>query len=313
VKTPRSLSTLALTGALVLAACGGGSDAAPGATGSVVNPTINVGHTAEPISTLLAEVYGQALENAGFRIGRKDPVADRAATNAGLESGSLQLVPEQSGPLLASLGAESPIAPADDAAPSDTALDTMAGLPGAVQVAAMNEALSDALTVNGAASAETTPTVACTTAAIEAHSLTDVSSLAAAAAEVRLGVPDDFDIDSLAKAYEATFTTSSVAEADAADAIADGTDCVIVPAVSPVIATSGLIALADDRSAIPVSLVAPVVAVSVSNPELIAVLAQVNSALTTNVLRALLVKVDDGALSYDAVANQFLATLSNGQ
>jgi osmoprotectant transport system substrate-binding protein len=313
VKTTRSLLTLALTAALVLSACGG-SDSASDTTAAVTNPTINVGHTAEPISELLAAVYGQALEDAGFRVGRKDAAADRAATNAGLESGSLQLVPEESGPLLASLGAESPSG--DATATGDTTGDTVDEsvlLPGELQVAAMNEALPNSLTVNGAALAVTTPTVACSTAAVEAHSLTDLSSLAAAADDVQLGVPAGFDIETLAEAYGATFTTTAVDEQDAADAVAAGTDCVIVPAVSPVIVSAGLLALDDDLQAIPVSVVAPVAAVSVSSPVLINVLAQVNNALTTDVLRALLVKADGGSVSYDLVAKQFLATFSNGQ
>jgi osmoprotectant transport system substrate-binding protein len=313
VKTTRSLSTLALAAALVLSACGG-SDSASDTTAAVTNPTINVGHTAEPISELLAEVYGQALESVGFRVGRKDAVADRAATNAGLESGSLQLVPEESGPLLESLGAESPSS--DTTATGDTTGTTLVEpvlLPGELQVAAMNNALPNTLTVNGAARAVTTPTVACTPAAVEAHSLTDLSSLADAADDVELGVPADFDIETLAQAYGATFTTTAVDEQDAADAVAAGTDCVIVPAVSPVIISAGLLALDDDLKAIPVSVVAPVVAVAVSTPELINVLAQVNNALTTDVLRSLLVKAEDGSVSYDQVAKQFLATVSNGQ
>ena len=44
----------------------------------VVTPTINVGRTTEPVSQLMAEIYGQGLENAGYRVGRKDPVADQA-------------------------------------------------------------------------------------------------------------------------------------------------------------------------------------------------------------------------------------------
>ncbi|MEX0846822.1 MAG: glycine betaine ABC transporter substrate-binding protein, partial [Ilumatobacteraceae bacterium] len=220
----------------------------------------------------------------------------------------------------ASRGAEAPATPTP--APTDTTagtgeptttIGTTAELPGAVQVAAMNAALSDTLTVNGAAAAVTTPTVACTTSAVEASSLTDISSLAAAAGDVTIGVPADFDIDQLATAYGATFTTSVVDESGAADAIAAGTDCVVVTAVSPVIVTAGLLALDDDLAAIPVSVVAPIAAVSVSAPDLIAVLAQVNNALTTNVLRALLVKAEDGTTSYDVVAKQFLATLSNGQ
>ncbi|TPW11330.1 MAG: hypothetical protein FD127_3296 [Acidimicrobiaceae bacterium] len=67
-----------LAGVLVLAACGGADDAS--SSGTVNRPTINVGRTTDPASELLAEIYGQGLENAGFRVGRKDPVADRAAT-----------------------------------------------------------------------------------------------------------------------------------------------------------------------------------------------------------------------------------------
>ena len=97
----RPVLALSVAAALVLSACGGDDDSTDDDV--IVNPTINVGRTTEPISQLMAEIYGQGLENAGYRVGRKDPVADQAAAIAGLEAGNVQLVSDFSGTLLSYL------------------------------------------------------------------------------------------------------------------------------------------------------------------------------------------------------------------
>ena len=68
MRSTRSALALTLVGALALAACGGDDETE--ATVAAVSPTVNVGRTSDPLSQLLAEIYGQGMENAGVRVGR---------------------------------------------------------------------------------------------------------------------------------------------------------------------------------------------------------------------------------------------------
>jgi len=89
----RTLAAIVLA-ASALAACG--SSSSGGSTTVAVSPRVVVTSVkGDPRSELLAAIYARALENAGFRVGRKDPVAmDRAAYYAALQSGQFQLIPD---------------------------------------------------------------------------------------------------------------------------------------------------------------------------------------------------------------------------
>ena len=290
---------LALVAPATLVACG--SDSATTDTTDVAVTTINVRGTVEPLSQLLTAIYTLAFENTGARVGRKDPAPDRATAYQALESGSTQLMVDSSTELLALLHAAAGTTPDPTKRTADE------------QTAALNGLLPDSLTVNAPALAETTPTVACTTDAANANSLTTISDLAAAGDAVKLGAPAAADLATLGAAYATTFTAITVEEADAATAIADGkVDCVLVSAVATVIPTAGLLPLTDDKKAYPTDAVVPVLAVSVSTGVILPVLTQVNAGLTTEVLRALLVKAEAGGGTYDVVARQFIESLAKG-
>jgi glycine betaine/choline ABC-type transport system substrate-binding protein len=96
----RMLAPLTLA-ALVLTACGGSSDATPSST-IVLTPRVVVTSVKDdPTSQLLAAVYARVLEDAGFRVSRKDPVdMDRAAYYAAIQAGEFQLIPDFSADLL---------------------------------------------------------------------------------------------------------------------------------------------------------------------------------------------------------------------
>jgi osmoprotectant transport system substrate-binding protein len=118
----RRLALGASTLALVLSACstgGGGSTpgasgvASPGATGNGASPgassaTIKIGSDGFDEARVVAEVYAQALEAAGFTVNRDGiGMGARAVTKAALESGQINLKPEYIGSgLVAGYGGE---------------------------------------------------------------------------------------------------------------------------------------------------------------------------------------------------------------
>lgn len=298
----RSVFALTLSGALLMAACGSDEDAS-GDTVPAAARTVNVISSGDPVSQLLGEVYGQALENAGFRIGRKNPVADEAAAYAAVESGKAQLTIETTVALLSRLDSSATEVPVtvDD------------------QTTAINEALPATLAANPVSGVDAGLVVACTTDAVEANTLTDISSLAKVAGDITLGIPEGFDtatpvgLATLNTAYDTEFTnTVTVAAADIADAVSEKSfDCVIASGITPAITLSGLLPLTDDKTALPVDMVVPLLAIDASQPELVSMLTTINSSLTTDVVRALLVKVDNGTNTYDTAAKAFLASLSS--
>lgn len=97
-----SIVALAVAG-LATVACGGDSED----TTLTIPPTPRIVVTSiagDAESQLLAAVYSRALEDAGFRVVRRDPVdLDRAGTLEALKAGTIQLIPDWSGDLLSYL------------------------------------------------------------------------------------------------------------------------------------------------------------------------------------------------------------------
>jgi len=293
----RPVLALSLAGALVLSACGDDDDSSDASV--FVTPTINVGRTTEPVSQLMAEIYGQGLENAGYRIGRKDPVADQAATMAGLQAGTLQIVPEFSGALLSYLAANG--GTGSDA----TAIDE--------QMTALREQLPDTLTAFEPANVDDGALVVCSAAAIDEFSLTTIGDLADA--DVTLGSTPEFAdtaVGGLAALNTTYGTELTVTETDdVAAAILDGTvDCGVLDALTTSIVLDGLIVLEDDKGFAAANALVPVMTVDAGQADVQAVVDAVNASLTTDVVRSLLVKVESGEQSYDIVAKQFLASVA---
>jgi osmoprotectant transport system substrate-binding protein len=299
VRSTRSALALTLVGALALAACGG--DEETEATVAAVSPTVNVGRTSDPLSQLIAEIYGQGMENAGVRVGRKDPVADLDALHAALDAGNVQFIPETTVSLLDRLGVDVP-ATTDE------------------QLAAINEALPAEQSVTVVGSATATKVVACSVAAVEANSLKTISDLAGVAADITLGGTTgfessaSFDLADLNTAYEADFTFAASGDTDAevaAAVVAGDADCGVLSSLEPMITTEGLLSLEDDKAAAPVDAFVPLLQATAATPEVVAVITQLNSLVTTDVLRALLVKLETGDQTPDVLAKAFLASQSS--
>ncbi len=93
-------ATLALGLATGLSACGSSDPtAAPSASGG--GQTVIVGSFAFPESEILGEIYAQALEAKGVTVQKKFNIGPRQQTIPALKDGSINLIPEYNGNLLA--------------------------------------------------------------------------------------------------------------------------------------------------------------------------------------------------------------------
>ena len=79
---------LSLVAIVFLAACGS-SDASD--TSVALKPKITISSTTDPMSETVAEIYGQALEKAEFRVARKQPFATGAELMTALANGDVQM------------------------------------------------------------------------------------------------------------------------------------------------------------------------------------------------------------------------------
>ena len=105
----RISAALLILGSLGISACGS-SGSAP-TTDATVETVVVVGFDNDQ-SRVLTEVYAQALEKAGIRVGRKDPVADLAEGYAAINSGQADILITYTGDLLAQVIAAEPAAAA---------------------------------------------------------------------------------------------------------------------------------------------------------------------------------------------------------
>lgn len=93
----RGLALGASVFALIVSACTtGGSSQSPGSS-QAAKPTVIVGSADFYESTLVAEMYAQALEAKGYTVQRKLVLGARTLTNAALKKGELNLMPEYIG------------------------------------------------------------------------------------------------------------------------------------------------------------------------------------------------------------------------
>ncbi len=333
----------ALAFAVSMAACG--SDAATTSNTDAAVPSIDVVATKQPESQLLAEIYAQVLEVSGVRVGRKDPVADRAAAYQKLTDGQAQLTPEFTQELLEYLGVDtSTIAAATTTTVTSTTVTsvtstggagsttTTTGLLDAVtttsapapvdpQVQALNDALPGALVIGDPSPASANGVIVCTAAAVEKYTLSSIADLAKVSDTVTVAGPTGFDkaapwgMAGLAKAYGGAFSAFvPVTDGDVAAALRAGTaDCGVLRATAPEIVLDGLLELADGKAVAPANRVLPLLTAAGATTGVLDALAKVGPGLTTDVVRALLVKAGQDGSSYYLVAKQYLESLSGSQ
>jgi osmoprotectant transport system substrate-binding protein len=100
-KTKLAAAVAAVAVLLPLSACGGNPTTAGSSGGS--SSTITIGSANFPENELLAEMYAQAIEAKGVTVHRHLNIGARERYLAALEDGSINMVPEYNGALLAAL------------------------------------------------------------------------------------------------------------------------------------------------------------------------------------------------------------------
>lgn len=287
-----------------------GSTGSASSAGSTASPAggavkIKVGSADFPESQLLAEIYTQALDSAGIDASRTDPIGARELYYPAIVKGEVQLLPEYTNALLTFVKAQGGNAPTAVPAKAATIED---------QVAELKQVLPKELTVSGVSTAEDKDVIVCRKEVADKYSLTNLTELAAKAAEIKLGAPPEFETrtpfglkgfkDILGATFK-EFVPLKIAQVS--DSLKAGAiDCGNLFSTMSVITTEGFVALDDDKTLVPHEAVFALVSAQAATPQVTKVLDEVASKLTTDALKKMMVKVEVDKTGFDVVAKDFL-------
>ena len=294
-----ALGAAVLSVAFVAAACGSGEGED---TGDDASPKgeITVGVSAAfPENEIVAEMYAQVLENAGYTVGRQLELGSREISSAALESGQIDIKPEY-------LAFELVFQDPDDD-----------GTGTADEIA---ERLSAALEDKGIvvleySQANDTNAFVVTGETAEEHGLATVSDLADVAGELTLGGPPEcperpFCIPGLRDVYGVEFgdfEPIGACDAATAEALEAGrVDVALLCSTQAIIADRGWVALEDDKNLQQAGNIVPLVREDVLNDEVEGLLNEVSGALDTEKMTALNAQVELEREDPEDVAGGFL-------
>ena len=282
-----ALSVIAAGAMVALAGCSSADPTAP-ANDADSGGTVVVGSFAFPESEILGEIYAQALENAGFDVDTQFNIGPRQQTIPALQDGSINVMPEYNGNLLAHYNTEYTERTTED-----------------VDAALVDAVAADNLQILDSAAAEDKDAYVVTRETAEANGLTSIGDLSKIVpfslgsnpqfAELGYGLPG------LASVYGVGTTQSDVTFVpiedfggpDTVAALVDGTVQVAdIYTTSPAIATEDLVVLEDPENLISAQNVIPLVANSIYSQKLADVLNAISAELTTEDLIALRTRVE---------------------
>jgi osmoprotectant transport system substrate-binding protein len=309
MRTHRTLVLGAALLALVMSACSpgeGGSSAEPSTGGesqAAQLPTISIGSADFYESAIVAEIWAQALENAGFTVERNLELGARDVTHPALVDGELDLMPEYLGGYLAVTFEGEPTPDVDETL----------------------EALRTELEAVGLVAFDPTPGTDADGFAVRSETATDLgletmSDLAEVAGDLTWGVAQQCAENpncgpGLERVYGIDFASLDVQTLGActtaiAEALnASNIDVAQVCTTQPEIIAFNLVLLEDDLGLAPAQNLVPVVRqelVDEAGDLLESTLNAVSAELTTEALTELGVAIVIDGGSYDEVAAQWL-------
>ncbi|HEX3089064.1 MAG TPA: glycine betaine ABC transporter substrate-binding protein [Ilumatobacteraceae bacterium] len=294
---------LSLVAIVFLAACGS-SDASD--TSVALKPKITISSTTDPISETVAEIYGQALEKADFRVARKQPFATGAELMTALANGDVQMTGVTSQGLFGVL---------QD--PSKTAVP----LPNTTSAQAIEIAklLPSNLKMGTPSTAEDKDVVFCAKTFTDTNSIATLTDLGTKPGLATLAAPEGFDTATplggaaLKDLYNIDFKSVVTTPADQALAsINAGTaDCGIGRAADPALGVTTVVVLNDDKALVPNDVILPVMGGAAATDDVVSVLDETSARLTPDSLRALTSRLKDGATP-EIVANEFIGAAGQG-
>lgn len=266
---------IAVGAVVALAGCAQGDPTAPEENAnSGSSETIIVGSFAFPESAILGEMYAQVLEAAGFEVETKFNIGPRQQTIPALQDGSINLIPEYNGNLLAFYDTEFEERTTDD-----------------IDAALVDAVASDNLEVYDSAAAEDKDAYVVTSKTAEAEGISSIGDLAKLEpftlganpqfAELGYGIPG------LASVYgveDVKFIPyEDFGGPDTVKALVDDTVQVAdIYTTSPALKAENLVVLDDPESLIAAQNIIPLISSSVATPEIATVLNSVSAQLTTD-------------------------------
>jgi len=276
---------------LALSGCASG-DPLDSDSGSSDSDTIVVGSQAYYSNEIIAEIYSQALENAGFTVERSFQIGERDAYLPALEDGSVDLIPEYTGNLLQYY------------APDTTATEEEA------VYAELADALPEGLTVLEKSSATDQDSYNVTREFAEANDLDSLEDLAGLATPVNLGGNAEladraYGPNGLLSVYGATVNFEATGDTTVDELLAGGVDMANVYSADPSIQTNDLVTLADPKGLFLASNVVPLVNADIAD-DIADVINAVDAKLTPEGLIALNVESTVDQESSDAIATKWL-------
>lgn len=310
MRTHRTFVLGAALLALVVSACSPGEDESPdastGAGGSQAAdlPTLTIGSAGFWESAVVAEIYAQALEDAGFTVERQLEQGARDVTHPALVDGQIDLMPEYIGGYLAvTYGGE----PTPDIDESLAALREELEADGLVAFEPTPGTDADGFAVRQETADEFDLTTMTDLAEVADQLTWGVAQECAENPNCGLGLERVYDIDFASLDVE-TLGACSTAIAEALNA--SNIDVAQVCTTQPEIAGFNLVLLEDDGGLAPAQNLVPVVRseiVDEAGDLLESTLNDVSALLTTEELTNLGAAVILNGESYEDAAAQWLA------
>ena len=275
----RSVLAVGLVAAatLALSACGGNPLDEPSSdagSGSGDSETIVVGSQGYYSNEIIAEIYAQALEGAGFTVEKQLNIGQRDAYMPEVESGEINVFPENTGSLLEYLSEDE----VDVTAPEDV-------------YTALTEALPDGLTALDYAEASDQDTYTVLKSFAEENDLTSIGDLKNVTSQVTIGAPPEFEQRpynpaAAKEVYGVDLAFSATGPTTLESLLAGEIQVADIYTADPAFETEDIVALEDPENLIISSNVVPIVSSDIAD-EVSEVLNAISAKLTAEELVSL--------------------------
>lgn len=288
-----SLMAVLASAALVLSGCAAAEDETPEMEAApAMTEVIVVGSQAYYSNEIIAEIYAQALESAGYEVERKFQIGQRDAYLPELESGAVDLFPEYTGNLLQYYSPDTMATQADE-----VYAELQTALPEGLTALAMSPATDqDSYNVTAEFAAQ--------------NDLVSIADLAGLEGLVLGGAPEleerPYGPAGLLETYGVTVSFDATGDITV-DALLEGVISLAnVYSGDPRIAEFGLVTLADPEGLFLASNVVPIASSDVA-AELAAIIDPISLALSPEALVALNLQSIKDELSAADIAAAWLA------
>jgi osmoprotectant transport system substrate-binding protein len=285
---------------LPLSACGGDPTSTTASSGD--SSTITIGSANFPENELLAEIYAQALEAEDVKVNRKFNIGARELYLKALDDGSIDLLPEYNGALLAALSPKGEV-PQSVSTPEEVYDALQKVLPKGTQTLPQS-------------AAEDKDTLTVTQETAEKYDLKTIEDLKPVAGQLSLAAGPEFDkryqgIVGLKKVYGVTFKEFKALDAGGplTKAALEKGDVEVANIFSTdsAIETDDLVVLEDTKNLFLAQNILPLVKKDKVNGTVEDSLNKVSEALTTEDLTEYLAKVQVDKQDPATVAKEYLS------